>query len=265
MSSSFFGLEPTTDPHRRTMPVAERLCSGMQRLFGGCGLGAAIEVLEEVTDRPVAWATAQYLSHASPPSTMELEVTVPVTGRSVSQARAVGRVGEVEVLTVNAALGSRDLPHRGQFEAMPEMPPPDDCPQRLPRLPVEGETIMDHVDLRLARARPFGDLDGTPDPDGRSALWARMADIPGTTAAKLAILGDYVPFGTSQALGQPVGGSSLDNTLRVVQLVPTEWVLLDIQMHAVERGFGHGLVHLWAQDGTLLATASQSIIARAWS
>ena len=58
------------------------------------------------------------------------------------------------------------------------------------------------------------------------------------------------------------GGNSLDNTLRVGHLVPTEWVLLDIQVHAVERGFGHGLVHMFAEDGTLLATASQSCIVR---
>jgi acyl-CoA thioesterase len=51
----------------------------------------------------------------------------------------------------------------------------------------------------------------------------------------------------------------------VSRLVPTEWVLLDIQVHAVQHGFGHGLVHLWAQDGTLLAIASQSCIVRTWS
>jgi acyl-CoA thioesterase len=60
------------------------------------------------------------------------------------------------------------------------------------------------------------------------------------------------------------GGNSLDNTLRVARLVPTEWVLLDIRIHAVANGFGHGLVHLWAEDGTLLGTASQSAIVRFW-
>ncbi len=50
-----------------------------------------------------------------------------------------------------------------------------------------------------------------------------------------------------------------------MQIVPTEWVLLDIQVDALANGFGHGLVHLWAQDGTLLATASQSTIAREWT
>ncbi|HRE01851.1 MAG TPA: thioesterase family protein, partial [Ilumatobacteraceae bacterium] len=56
----------------------------------------------------------------------------------------------------------------------------------------------------------------------------------------------------------------LDNTIRIARLVPTEWVLLDIQVHAVSRGFGHGLVQMFAEDGTLMATASQSCIVRYW-
>ena len=78
------------------------------------------------------------------------------------------------------------------------------------------------------------------------------------------MLGDYVPVGVGQALGIRGGGNSLDNTLRVVRLVATAWVLLDIHLQAVERGFGHGVVHMFASDGTLLATASQSCIARYW-
>ena len=46
--------------------------------------------------------------------------------------------------------------------------------------------------------------------------------------------------------------------------MPTKRVLLDIQVHAVERGFGHGLAHMFAEDGTLLATASQSCVVRMW-
>ena len=86
----------------------------------------------------------------------------------------------------------------------------------------------------------------------------------GCGAGLLGILGDWVPFGIGQALGQRAGGNSLDNTLRVVRLVPTEWVLLDVRIHGIANGFGHGLVHLWAEDGTLLATASQSAIVRFW-
>ncbi|MDQ3352616.1 MAG: thioesterase family protein, partial [Actinomycetota bacterium] len=78
--------------------------------------------------------------------------------------------------------------------------------------------------------------------DGRTIVWTQLTDvIDGVDAAALAVMGDFVPFGVAQALGTPRGGNSLDNTLRLCRLVPTEWVLLDIQVQAVERGFGHGL------------------------
>jgi acyl-CoA thioesterase len=91
--------------------------------------------------------------------------------------------------------------------------------------------------------------------------------VPGhlePSAATLAVIGDFVSGGVSQPLGVRTMGRSLDNTLRVAQLVPTEWVLCDIQMHALAHGFGQGLAHLWAEDGTLLGTASQSISVRRW-
>ena len=66
-------------------------------------------------------------------------------------------------------------------------------------------------------------------------------------------------------LGAFAGGNSLDNTLRVVKIVPTEWVLLDIQVDGIANGFGHGTVRLYARDGTLMATASQSTIVRFWA
>jgi acyl-CoA thioesterase II len=46
--------------------------------------------------------------------------------------------------------------------------------------------------------------------------------------------------------------------------VPTTWVLCDVQAQAAARGFGHGHMRLYAEDGTLMATASQSIILRSY-
>ena len=128
---------------------------------------------------------------------------------------------------------------------------------------------MERLEQRFAKARDVDDLDGTPG-DGQVVMWARVPDViagatDGIEAATLAVLGDFVPMGVGQALGIAGGGNSLDNTLRVGHLVPTEWVLLDIRVEAVEHGFGHGLVHMFAEDGTLLATASQSCIVRFWN
>lgn len=161
----------------------------------------------------------------------------------------------------NAALGRRPFEAAGSWAIRPEVPGPEHCPGRHLD-PHHDDTIMSTIEMRLAEAREMDDLDGTPG-DGRSAVWARVPDLD-ISAVTLGVLGDWVPFGIGQALGARAGGNSLDNSLRVVDLVPTDWVLLDIRTHAVAHGFGHGLVHLWAEDGSLLATASQSAIVRFW-
>jgi acyl-CoA thioesterase len=259
---TFFGLEPTNDRARWRMPVVQGLTSGTGALFGGCGLGACIEVMEQLTGRPCIWATAQYLSFARPPAVVDLDAVEVVRGHQISQARVIAHVGDTEILTVLGALGTRPLQLEGQWATMPDVPSPDDSPSRV-MMPNHEGRIISRLDSKLANGRRPGELPGPPG-GGNSALWVRIPEFAEMSAAGLAIIGDYVPFGISQALGQRAGGNSLDNTLRVAHRVPTEWVLADVRVHAVADGFGHGLVHLWAQDGTLLGTASQSTIVRTW-
>ena len=261
-ATTFYDLQPTPDPARWQLPVVPTLCTTGGFLFGGCGLGACIAAMELVTDRPLVWATGQFLSYANPPSVMDIDVTVAADGRSITQARAVARVGGREILTANAALGARSFPHEGQWATMPtDVPGPDECAPRESPFPVEG-TIMERLDQRLAVGRHFAEEPHDGTVDGRSAVWTRMPELLEMSAGSLAILGDYVPMGIWQALGEPTMSNSLDNTLRMLRVVPTEWVLLEIEVDGVHHGFGHGKVHLWAQDGTLMATASQSSIVR---
>ena len=261
---TFFGLEPTHNPFRWKLPVTSGISTGGDFLFGGAGLGAAIAAMEGTSGRSTIWATAQYLSYARPGEVVDIDVVLAVEGHQMTQARAVCHVADREILTVNAALGERPFDRAAQFEIMPtDVPPPEECPDRIFRFD-PGATINARLDQRLARGRTMEELDGTPG-DGQTILWARIPEVlDGVDGAALAVLGDFVPMGVGQALGVRGGGNSLDNTLRIVDLVPTEWVMLDIHAHAVERGFGHGLVHMFAQDGTLLATASQSCILRYW-
>ena len=262
-SRSFLGLTQSHNPFRWSLEVTQGLSTMGGFLFGGCGLGAAISAMEGTSGRDTIWATAQYLSYAKPGEVLDVDVTLAVVGHQMTQARAVCHVGNREILTVNAALGTRPLENTGQWETMPDVPTPDECRRRTHRLPVDG-TINERMEQRLVKGRDYDDLDGTPG-DGQTLMWVRIPDvIEGIDATTLGVLGDFVPMGVGQALGVRGGGNSLDNTLRVVHLVPTEWVLLDIRVHAVERGFAHGLVHMFAEDGTLLATASQSCIVRFW-
>jgi acyl-CoA thioesterase-2 len=261
-AQAFYGLLPTDDPLHWQLPVVPELCSGLGALFGGCGLGASLVALELATDRPTVWATAQYLSYARPPSMLDITIDEVVRGHQISQARAVARVDGEEILTVNAALGVRAVPLSGEWAIRPDVPTPDECPPRQ-LFDRHHNTILSRLDMRLANARNMEDFPAEPG-DGRSALWVRLPGLLEMSAGALAIVGDYVPFGIGQALGQRAGGNSLDNTLRIASRTPTDWVLADVRVHAVQDGFGHGLVHLWAEDGTLLGTASQSTIVRMW-
>jgi acyl-CoA thioesterase len=260
-AAEFLGLQPTHNPTRWWLPVTDGIVSGLQTLFGGCALGAAVSAMESVCGRPVVWATAQYLSFAQLGEIMDLDVTVAVSGHHTAQARAVGHVGDREILTVNAALGSRELDASGQWQVMPDVPDPDDCPRRMPRVGTE-RSIMNRLDVRLAVGSAWDELEGNPVADGHSALWVRLPEVE-MSAAALAILGDYVPFGISQSLGAWYPSNSLDNTLRVVRPEPTDWVLCDIRVDGLWNGFGHGSVYLWTPDGTLLGAASQSAVVRA--
>ena len=135
------------------------------------------------------------------------------------------------------------------------MPPPGDCPPRESRWNV-GDSILSRLDQRWA---------DPGDGSGRCSVWTRMPDLLNDVSAPaLAVLGDYVPLGLGATLTNEIISNSLDNTLRVAKTVPTEWVLVDIRVNVVANGFGHGSVFLWAEDGTLMATASQSALVRLW-
>src|SRR3954468_3143729 len=105
----FLGLDATHNPHRWVLPIEPRVCTGGNFLFGGCGLGAAIAALEGTNRRPVVWATAQYPPYARTPEVMEVDAPIAVGGQKTTQAEAVANVGDREILTVNAALGRREL------------------------------------------------------------------------------------------------------------------------------------------------------------
>jgi acyl-CoA thioesterase len=242
--------------------VTERLITPGKFLFGGCGLASGLVALEEASGRPTVWASAHYLSYAPLGAEVTVKTDLCVVGGHVTQARATTWCEGREVLTVNAALGTGELSALTPWVTMSEVPAPEDCPPRI--MPKRFDnSIFNHVETRFALGRSFTDIDGTPG-SPVSALWARVPGHFEPSAATLAIFGDYVSGGATQPLGKNTMGRSLDNTIRIATLEPTEWVLCEIHMHALSGGFGQGTAFLWSRNGTLLATASQSIAAKLW-
>ncbi len=264
MSSSFFDLRATHNPHRWLLALDERVCvgpPGNQFMFGGVGLGAAVAAMERTCGRPLIWATAQYLSYARPPSIVDLDVWRPSEGKHITQARVIAHVGDKEIITVSAALGERPSDLSEQWLKAPSVPRPQDCGAGEHWRGVTSG-LHSRMEVRVAKGRYGGDRVGAPEPDGRLVLWVRPREGHAIDSAMLAIIADHVPGGVGAALGKNAGGNSLDNTLRIRRLVPTEWVLCEIQITGVHGGFAHGAMYMFSDGGELMATASQSLIVR---
>ena len=264
--SGLIELGRTADAHRFTLAVTPQRSVGhpdSQFLFGGAGMAAAIAALEAATGRPAVWATAQYLSFARPPAVLDLDVVVPVSGRYSTQARCTGHVGDTEILTVNAALGSRPGAEARQWRTMPDVPPPDACQAITFDWVRRDDDINGQFDQRVARGR-YGAARsvGGPSLNGNSAMWVRARSGGEVDRVTLALMADFLPSAIGHALGEGAGGNSLDNTIRFMEVVPTEWVLCDSVIEGMAGGFAHGRMRLFAQGGELLASASQSMIVR---
>jgi acyl-CoA thioesterase len=258
------GLQPTADPLRWSLPITKVMTTARGALYGGAGLAAVIAALEVSTGRALVWATAQYLSFVRMPAVLDVRLQTPVVGARTTQARGTVFHGDDEILTVLATLGHRDEEAHWTYAEPPDVPAPAET-RRQSVAEADG-TIHDLLDMRIVRGVSRRQLlRGKPpvETGGRAAYWVRL---PGERhvpdAAELALVGDLVPSAFPSATGQPISGSSLDNTIRVGELVATEWILADVHVHAVVDGYGHGIAHLWSEDGTLLGTASQSAFVR---
>lgn len=250
----FLGIERTADPLRWRLPVSVGLTGGAGQLFGGCSLGAAVAVLEQLTGRPAAWATAQFLSNAFPGEVLDLECRLVVEGFNFVQAQVTGRVGERDVVAVMAALGTKRFDGAGRWVAMPPAPAPDACLPRVSFGPDPGG-LSKRFEHRIA-AGEWGDENHSPT--GTVRLWMKMDELAVGSSVGLAIGADFLPMGLRAALGRDLFGTSLDNTIRYVARSDAEWVLADLQVDVLDDGVAHGTVHLWTPQGELLAVASQT-------
>ena len=83
-----------------------------------------------------------------------------------------------------AALGKDELPVSGIWVHPPVVAPPEECPPRL-LPPMFRNTILDSIEVRVAKGRSFEEMHGEPgSPD--SALWAR---VPGHLSPSAATSG----------------------------------------------------------------------------
>jgi len=241
------------DPRRWAQPLVPELTGGRGGLFGGCAVGAVIAGLERATGRPLAWVTGQFLTACRPPDEIRFEIDRLVEGRNIAQATVVARVGGADVLAFQAALGARPATDgRLRAGSVPPAPPPDVCPP-VPPPPGTGG-LRPRFDGRSVPA-------GTVDNPATSRWWFRTDELDDQgDPALLAVVLDFVPMALSAALGRPVFGSSLDNTMRVVERAATPWVLAELTLDSLTDGIAHVTGRAWTDGGVLLAVGSQTCV-----
>lgn len=256
----FIGLRRATDGAWSMAVDSQNIGGRRGSLFGGSGLAAGVAALEESADRPVAWATGQYVSTVTRGAVMDIDVRFPAMGHSMAQGRAVGRVGDTEIISIVAALGRRREEVRGVWVSAPAVPKPDDC--EILERHFEELCVHDHVEVRLARGMFGFNGQGTPSGDGHLRIWVRIPEAT-LDAPALALIADYMSAAVGNAEGTPVHCTSLDNTIRYANPIAEDeaeqWVLCDAEVSFAGNGLAYGSGHIWSESGRLLATASQSM------
>jgi len=238
--------------------VSERVGGGIGQLFGGCGLAAALYGLEALANKPVSWATAQFVSAAYPPERVDIDVELVSEGRSLAQGRARATTGDREVFTTMASLGTKSFPDEHRWLTMPDVPDPLDCPRR-DTLMGDHSQLAERIEQRIVEGEWGGEV---YSPAGIVRAWLGIPNGVAGSTVGLSIIADFFPLGIRAALGRPVFGSSLDNTIRFIGREECDWVLADFAVHDISDGICHGSGALWSPSGELLALASQTAALR---
>ncbi len=267
--ADFFGLEAAGAPGRHRFAVIERLARLDGRLYGGAAIGVSVAVAEATTERPVVWMTTQFVSTAERGAVVDVHTEVLAAGRRVNQVRVTATDADGAVLFASLGATGHHKPDglSGQFERCPTVAVPDDAERWAS--PATGIAKAAGLDASMMPTGTSGFSTAVelrepaivdhPDPGpGRVCLWMRRRDGVSVTPATAAYLADMVPMGVAHALGALAAGTSLDNTIRIGPFVDTEWILLDLRPHLAVGGYGHGIAHVWSEDGHLLATAGQT-------
>lgn len=232
---------------RFSITTARTMCVGpkdVEFVMGGVAQAIAIDAAELATGKPLLWSTIQFNAAARNHQLISVDVVPQSGGRSLEQVRTDVTADSAPVQSMFAALGARPGNTR-QFIKMPEVEPPENCLKKYDPLIQTDGNLISEFDRRTA----------LEDPDaGLEYMWIRpIRSIP-ITAGLLALTSDFM-LGAHR---DTRGGTSLDNTLRVFSVEPTDWILSVTEMSGFREGVAMGVTHQFTQDGCLLSSSSQT-------
>ena len=213
--------------------------------MGGAAMACLIEAVEQWMGKPLLWSTIQFLNHGMLGESFDIKCEKMSGGQNVQQVSSVLMRGETKLQQMIAAVGARDGESDRQFVTMPDILSPDKCPQKKDDTFARPGNLLSQFERRTA----LEDSD-----QGVEYMWIRPRFETQISAALLALISDFF-LGAHIRTRQ---GTSLDNTFRLAKLTQTDWVLCVTQLGSFTRGAAHGMQYLYAEDGTLLATSSQT-------
>ncbi|HVV36744.1 MAG TPA: thioesterase family protein [Acidimicrobiales bacterium] len=242
-----------------TFVIERRNCRPDGALYGGCAIAAAVTAMEVATQSPILWATTQFVASPREGTRISLDTTIHAAGKRIKQVHVNGvdESGAVMFSTMGSTANPRENGIEGQFQQMPNVPGPDDAaefffgPPQLKEVQVDFfASLVEHRHVSLA-----------PDEErakGAMAMWARLSTHQPPTPAGVAFMADMAPISIASGLGKRGGGISLDNSVRFGPPADSEWVLLEVHGHLAIGGYGHCTIHVWSEDGVLVAIGGQS-------
>jgi acyl-CoA thioesterase len=248
------GLEFESDPTRSHFELVPNVARHDGTLYGGTAIAASVAAMETATERPILWATTQYVATAQQGDIVECTTEVLAHGRNISQVSVQGRhQGRLLFLSIGSTAVPRDGGFEGQFQSMPTLAGPGDSLPLNFGMPDGFLGFTAQVEYREARTL---DADPAAPP---LALWSRLSGGASFTPATIAFVADMVPGGIARSVGMVGGGASLDNSLRFGSIPDDiEWVLLELRGHMAHGAHAHGSVSVWSAEGHLLAVGGQS-------
>ena len=261
--AAWLGMTPVAGEEPPTawrLDVHDGVTSGAGALFGGGATAAALVAARAVAPQPLLWASAHFGALAKSGTEVALTTRIISAGRTMTHVEVTGAIDDRESFLVRVAAGERPgHAVQGQWAHAPSLPDAKACPPF--EHPVHDGTWGDRFEWRLAGTAAAG---GAPS----AAWWVRPRDQdPCEPLVAAAVLADYVTYGVGRSLGEPMGGLSVDNVVRIHDLGAVEaggWLLLEVRPEAVHGGFGHGAARLFAADGRLVATGTQSMVVNNW-
>lgn len=196
--------------------------------------------------------------HAEP---VRYEVARTRNGRSFTTRTVEARQAVGAILSLSASFQVDEDAPEAQTAVLPEVPSPDEV-QGESWSPLYERTMLDTA------ARP-----------GTAAGWMRLAqplegadDTPALHAAALAYMSDDVPTDaavtldprrTGQGYDDGMVAFSLDHAIWFHRPVRAdEWLLHDVQCHGLISSRGLSVGHVFAVDGTHVATVAQEVLLR---